>query len=725
MIIKVAVASPFPEPLDYLAEEFADRVEVGMRVVVPFQRGQKVGIITEVNATSSLAQNKLKGIAAVLPEHKVSDDVLQLLKWAANYYHYPIGQAAETALPAGLRRIKPMQLPTPQVWQLTEKGLTVDLDSLKRAPKQQKVLRLLAEQAMDAITLNSRLDDWRASIKRLVELGYVEVTTPVQTKSETIASEFKLNDEQELAVKAIIAKENEHHTFLIHGITGSGKTEVYLSIVESALKQDKQCLLLVPEIGLTPQTVQRFSKRFGNRVACLHSALSDGERILIWQDANEGKIDVLIGTRSALFTPFKNLGLIIVDEEHDQSFKQQDGFRYHARDCAIYRAHILNIPIVLGSATPSFESLQNAKQGRYEYLTLNKRAGKAKPPLISVVDSGFLRNHESLTPTLIEDMQAHLERGEQVLLFLNRRGFSPTLMCGDCKAIFHCHRCDAKLTYHDKKQQLVCHHCGYECRKPSNCASCNSENLVPVGSGTERLEEELERHFADYNCIRIDRDTTRRKGALEDHLKSIRDGKAQILIGTQMLAKGHDFPNVTLVGLVNIDQGLYSLDYRGPEYMAQLIVQVAGRSGRGEKPGKVIIQSAMPDHPLLMTLIKQGFNAFSEEALSQRLAAKLPPFGHSAIIRAESPIQSNALRYLSSLAALIKHMPIDILGPATAPMEKRAGRYRAQLSLQNENRKDLHHAITLINNELKQNKALQKQARNVRWSIDIDPTDIF
>lgn len=725
MIIKVAVPSPIFDALDYLPGQFEGKIQVGMRVVVPFRRSHKVGVVTELSDKSQLAKHKLKSISEVFNDNPLPSEVVKLITWAAQYYHYPIGMAIETALPAGFRRVKPMEIPKDICWTLSEAGKSTDINSLKRAAKQQALLTLLAKGPLRPEELNESLANWRPVMKRLEERGWVNKQTVFIQTNQAKTSQVTLNTQQEAAIQQINAALSSHQAFLLHGITGSGKTEVYLAAVAATLETGKQCLLLVPEIGLTPQTVQRFRQRFGEQVVCAHSGLSDGERLSIWQKVHSGESRVLIGTRSALFAPFKNLGLILVDEEHDRSFKQQDGFRYHARDLAIYHAHSLGIPVVLGSATPSFESLQNAKAQRYQYLELSERAGQAVPPIISMVDSTLLRSHENLTPTLREHMQTHLERGEQVLLFLNRRGYAPALMCKDCNHIASCHRCDAKLTYHANRNQLVCHHCGYECRKHSHCASCHSEELISVGSGTERLEEELQHYYADYTTVRIDRDTTRRKGELEKRLAQARDGQAQILLGTQMLAKGHDFPNVTLVGLINIDQGLYSLDFRGAEYMSQLIVQVAGRAGRGAKAGKVIIQSAIPDHPLLSTLLQQGYKAFSETALAERESMQLPPFSYAALIRAETPIKSVAIDFLQALAQCVKNAGLQTLGPATAPMEKRAGRFRAQLWLQSEKRATLHHAVDLIQHYVQNDKNLQKQARHVRWSIDIDPVEIF
>ena len=510
----------------------------------------------------------------------------------------------------------------------------------------------------------------------------------------------------------------------MEGITGSGKTEVYLHLIDHALKQNKQVLVLVPEIGLTPQLIARFSERFQQPLAVLHSGLNDNQRCQAWLNAKNHQINIILGTRSAIFTPIADLGLIIIDEEHDISFKQQEGFRYSARDLAVQRAHKSNIPILLGSATPSFESLHNAINERYHWLKLTQRAGKALLPRIRLMDVRGQRMQECLSPQLLYEIKQRIDKNEQVLVFLNRRGYAPILMCHDCGWHAECPRCDARMTLHMKANHLRCHHCDTQRAIPQTCPSCQHDELMAMGKGTERIDELLQQHFPSTPVIRIDRDTTRRKGVMEKLIDQIHEGGSKILVGTQMLAKGHHFPNVTLACIVDGDYGLFSSDFRATERMAQLITQVAGRSGRAHTPGEVLIQTHQPEHPLLTLLIQQGYHAFAVQSLQERKDALLPPYSHLAIIRAESTDNSQALNFLQKTkhhAEQLNIRSVDILGPVPAPMAKRAGRFRAQLLFACEQRSPLHQLLDHTLNWLYQNK----DARKVRWSVDIDPQETY
>ncbi|HEY0634092.1 MAG TPA: primosomal protein N', partial [Gammaproteobacteria bacterium] len=591
-----------------------------------------------------------------------------------------------------------------------------------------RLLALLAARGeLDTAALAGAVEQPQPVLKRMAQKGWVAAQEqPCLPAPEAHPAEMapELNSAQHVAVSAITAAAGTFQPFLLDGVTGSGKTEVYLQAIAPVLAAGRQVLLLVPEIGLTPQLVERFRRRFAVPLGLLHSGLSDGERQCAWLMARDGHAPIVIGTRSALFTPLRNPGLIIVDEEHDPSFKQQEGFRYSARDVAIVRAHQLGIPIVLGSATPSLESLHNAQAGRYRLLRLPERAGSALHPKMRLLDVRQQPLQEGLAEPLALLMRRHLERGGQVLLFLNRRGYSPALICHDCGHVAGCPRCDARLTYHSAQRRLRCHHCGTERPVPTQCPKCGSADLRPLGQGTERIEEGLRARFPGVGLVRIDRDTTSRKGAMTALLLEVHAGEARILIGTQMVAKGHHFPEVTLVGILDADQGLFSADFRASERMAQLILQVAGRAGRAERPGEVVIQTHVPDHPLLRTLVESDYHAFAEAALRERAQAQFPPFSHLALLRAEAVDPTAPLTFLEAARRLAEgHAAagVQLLGPVPAPMERRAGRTRAQLLLQSSSRTGLHR---LLEPWVVALEGL-KEGRKVRWSLDVDPAELF
>lgn len=530
-----------------------------------------------------------------------------------------------------------------------------------------------------------------------------------------------LSSAQQEAVTQILEKAGQFQPFLLWGVTGSGKTEVYLQIIEQIVKQKKQALLLVPEIGLTPQMVSRFEKRFSMPLAILHSGLTDKERQNAWLQARDHTVSIIIGTRSAIFTPLKNPGIIIIDEEHDASFKQQEGFKYSARDLAIVRAKLENIPVILGSATPALESMHNVDIGRYEQLSLPERAGSAVHPQFKVVDLRKSPTQQGLSQAVIESIQKHLLDGSQVLIFLNRRGFAPVLICHVCGWIAQCDRCDARMTLHQKPFQLQCHHCGAVRKVDQHCKDCGEANLHPVGVGTERIEETLIALFKKVSIIRIDRDTTRKKGALKEQFNKIHGGEPCILVGTQMLAKGHHFPAVTLSVILNVDSGLLSSDFRGMEKTAQLILQVAGRAGRVEKPGEVILQTYHPQHELLQVLLEKGYGEFAKLALIERKQAEFPPYAFLALIKAESVNISSALSFLTEIKNLLAKKHLNLLGPLPAPMQKKAGKHRAHLLLQSPTRKPLQETLNFLITHL----ATLKSKQRVRWSIDVDPLEMF
>ena len=727
-IARVAVPSPLYRLFDYRlpAKIEAAELQPGTRVLVPFGRQRVVGIVTALVSETGVAPDKLKAILEVLDEQPAFDPhVFALIKWAADYYHHPIGDAFATALPVLLRKAVAGKQSAPQWWQLTEAGQQLDPNELTRAPRQAAVIAQLLSHAEGVPRQD--LDVPLNVLIALKEKGWIidsQQTVPPQPVDRPVTQDkLELNTDQQQAVDAIAEKLDTFEPCLLEGVTGSGKTEIYLQIIETVIAQDRQVLIMVPEIGLTPQLVSRFEKRLSVPLAMLHSGLTDRQRLDAWQQSRDGIAKVIIGTRSAVFTPLPNPGLVIVDEEHDMSLKQQEGFRYSARDLAVWRAHKLNIPIILGSATPSLESLYNVEQQRYRLLHLPERAGTACMPKLHLLDVRHQPMQDMLSEPLLKHIQTHLTRGGQVLVFLNRRGFSPVLLCHDCGWHADCPRCDSRMTYHQHKKQLRCHHCGHQRAVSPNCPDCGSSELIAIGQGTERVEQTLAARFPEHTILRIDRDTTRRKGSLQTALSNAQSGAAQILVGTQMLAKGHHFPGVTLVAILDADQGLFGSDFRSSERMAQLILQVAGRAGRGDQAGEVIIQTHQPDHPLLRQLVEQDYQAFAKAALQERSDAQLPPYTNLALLRAEAPQAGAPMAFLEQgqQRALGLQCAVQLWGPLPAPMERRAGRYRAQLMLQSTLRSELHR---LLDNLIPQLEG-EKLARKVRWSIDVDPQEML
>ena len=726
-IVRVALAVPLPRFFDYLYAPDLTPI-VGGRVLVPFGSQKRVGIVVDLPASSDVAKEKLKPIIDVLDtESLFNSTTWDWLAWSANYYRAALGDVLFQALPVKLRNGESAVKNDRTFWRITELGKqALESGELKRAKKQIEALNLLLTQDLEKGNNEISSAIWSA----LKGKDYVEeIIVPTEQKSwqQTLGNNplvnldnrLTLNKQQALAFSQLIFQEG-FNVWLLEGVTGSGKTEIYLQYIEEVLKKGKQVLVLVPEIGLTPQTVRRFQARFNVEIDVLHSNLNDTQRLNVWERARTGQSAIVIGTRSALFTQFSDLGLIILDEEHDGSFKQQDGWRYHARDLGIVLAQKLNIPILLGSATPSLESVNNVQNGKYHHLVLSKRAGNATALRQFVIDLKHQRIQNGLSEPLLKRMQEHLEKGNQVLLFLNRRGFAPVLLCHECGWIDECHHCEKPYTYHQYQRVLRCHHCGAQKTVPMQCGHCGSTHLVTTGLGTEQLEETLKARFPQYNIARIDRDSTARKGKLEGYLEDIQQGKSQILIGTQMLAKGHHFPNVTLVALVNVDNALFSLDFRAEERLAQLYVQVAGRSGRAEKQGEVVLQTHYPDHPLLTTLLEKGYQAFAEETLKLRHNMGLPPFSFQALFKAQCRHSEEAENALSQLASFFYEQKIEglqVLGPIPAPFSKKAGQYRWQLLLQHASRKQLQAALSRYSPEL-------IKSSQVRLILDVDPLDL-
>lgn len=729
IFLRVAVASPLPRHFDYLPPRNteASTFTPGMRLRVPFGKREMIGVLLETAAHSDVPAAKLKHAQAIVDDVPlIPPDLLALARWAADYYHYPIGEVVSTLLPPALRTGKSGAGADNFVWRLTAAGAAAEVSALKAAPKQAALLRMLVQHptGLDAKLLDDKLAHWQVPMRALRRRGWVEKipALPQTLPAFPVAAGVALNTAQSAAAGEIRAALGSFRAFLLDGVTGSGKTEVYLEVMAECLRLGSQALLLVPEIGLTPQLLLRVRRRFADTVV-FHSALGAGERLGVWEAARTGRASVVIGTRSAVFLPLQNPGLIVVDEEHDASFKQQDGFRYSARDLAVVRAARHKIPVVLGSATPSLESLYNSAQSRYVHLSLPERAGAARHPAIQLLDIRKQLLHEGVSDSMLAAIRRHLQAEGQVLLFLNRRGYAPTVMCHACGATLQCRRCDARLTLHSNRQ-LQCHHCGSQRPLPAHCEHCGAGELGHFGFGTERIERVLAALFPNVAIARLDRDSTRRKGMLEALLDGVQHGEYQILIGTQMLAKGHDFPNVTLVGILDADQGLFGVDFRASERMAQLVMQVAGRAGRAERAGEVLVQTHHPEHPLLNRLVHEGYASFATAALAERRAAGLPPFAAMALLRAQAVTRAAPMAFLE--AARRELAPacgrqVQLLGPAPAPMERRAGRFRAQLLLLAAQRALLQQALSTALPTL---YAL-KQARRVRWSLDVDPAETF
>lgn len=732
-VLKVAVPTPLRRIFDYLPPESASSEEIqhlqpGTRVVIPFGSQQLVGIIVGLSQSTDLSPRQLKAVTQLLHSPaNIPTETLELCQWAASYYQHPVGDAISTALPVLLRQPQDQTLQGERHWVLSTEGKGLSDSSLKRAPKQAQLWKLLLNK--HSVPHDDIIEQaFSSTIKELEKKGLAEVITVLPAAnfdSNDLLKEpaLALNEEQQSALSQI--RYQQFATYLLEGATGSGKTEVYLHAVEECLRHGNSALVLVPEIGLTPQLVGRFKQRFKVTVATLHSGLNDTERMQNWLLAHEERAHIVIGTRSAIFTPLPKLGLIIIDEEHDLSFKQQEGFRYSARDLAIVRAQRLNIPVVMGTATPSLESLYNSTHNRYLHLRLTQRAGNAVAPKVELIDIRQQKLNEGFSPALMDAIQLELDKGNQVLVFINRRGFAPLLMCHDCGWMAHCNHCSARMTVHQHPPHLHCHHCDHQRPINNRCPDCFGQDLEYHGLGTERSEATLQQNFPDTPVIRIDRDTTRRKHAMSNMLEQIHRGDSCILVGTQMLAKGHHFPDITLVAILDIDSGLFSPDFRGPERMGQLLIQVAGRAGRAAKPGKVMIQSHHCDHPSIQSLIKEGYHRYARRLLHERQVTGLPPYRHMALLRSESKRVENAIELLKTARQIAQNQfpsspQLSYLGPIPALMEKKKDRFCFQLHISSEQRPLLKKVLNHLCNTLESHP----MARRARWSVDVDPQDM-
>jgi primosomal protein N' (replication factor Y) len=719
-VLRVALPVPLPTLFDYLPPASGEAV-AGSRVLVPFGKGKSVGVVVQTQVESAVSQGRLKRVLRVLDDAPLLDaELMATLARAADYWLGAPGEAYANALPLALREDRPLPDLHDEAWALTESGRSA-LDAGSRRGGSRALLDALSRGPQTAELLHEMLPGWRDAARRLEQAGLIERTQSNAAEPPRLTEAPSLSDEQQQAVQTIGESLGRFQPFLLDGVTGSGKTEVYLALIENVIAQGKQALLLVPEIGLAPQTVRRLRDRLGVAVQVLHSNLAEGDRARAWLRARTGEAKVILGTRSAIFTPLPHAGLIVVDEEHDSAYKQQEGFRYHARDLAILRGRALNIPVVLGSATPSLESLANVQASRYRALHLRARPGAVRAPQVQIVDMRAQRLDHGLSPALLAAVGDTVARGEQVLVFRNRRGYAPVLLCYSCGWHAECPRCEHPMTFHAGRRALICHHCDYTARPPAQCPSCTAPDLKPQGQGTERLEEALTAQFPDVPVLRIDRETTRRRDSFEQLLEGLHDDKPAILVGTQMLAKGHDLPNLTLVAIVGVDEGLLSVDFRASERLAQLVVQVAGRAGRAKKPGRVLLQTHHPDHPLLRQLLSQGYAASAQSLLEERRTVQLPPYGHQVLLRADAHQREHVDAFLAEAAQALAGLPLQLAGPMPAPMPLRAGRHRGQLLIEAETRGALHGALRPWYPAL----STLPSARRVRWSLDVDPIDLY
>jgi primosomal protein N' (replication factor Y) (superfamily II helicase) len=736
-VLRVVIDAPLRTLFDYLPPPglLPAGVPLGARVRVPVGKRDTIGVVVEYATEASVSPETLKTVHQVLDSAALFDPaLLQLLRWSADYYHHPLGEVIAAALPRALRDGAPVAAQVEQ-WGATMAGLAaLGQDGARRAPKQQALLGLLAEHpsGLSAAAITPRLAPWREAARALLQRGWVErhqadaapgTDAPRTHATPSDAGQMApaLSAQQILAVERIEDSAGNYAAWVLQGATGSGKTEVYLQCAARTLARGGSVLVLVPEIGLTPQLVQRFRARLDVDIAVLHSGLSDAERLAAWRAARAGRARVVLGTRSAVFAPLPQLGLIVVDEEHDSSYKQHDGgCRYSARDLALVRAQQAGIPVVLGSATPAFETLHNLIGARYRGLLLPRREDQAPAPRLALVDVRVHNVHQGLSNPVIDAMRRHLSADGQVLVFINRRGYAPTLLCTACGWIAPCHACDARLTVHRASGQLRCHHCGAVEALPQRCLRCGFA-VKPVGQGTERVEETLRELFPDQALMRLDRDTASRPEQLDAIVEAVLSGAARILVGTQMVTKGHHFPGISLVVVLNADQGLFSTDFRAAERLAQTIVQVAGRAGRERIQGEVLIQTEYPEHPLLQSLLSGGYEGFAATAMLEREAARWPPFGRLAVLRASTRASNGALEFLAAARQLAPATrAVRLLGPVAASMARRADRYHAQLLIESAERGPLHR---FIDDWLPQVESLAR-ARRVRYALDVDPIDI-
>lgn len=730
-ILRLAIPSPLRRPFDYLppagmSEEELSRLRPGQRVRVPFGRRELTAYLLEVCADSELPADSLKRALAILdPQPLLPPSLVRLCQWAARYYHHPIGEVLNAAFPQPLRAGKPHQPSGHPGWRLSSRGMGLPEGALARSPRQAQALAMLQaaaavdasdfkEQGISTAVLRS-LED-----KQLVERCHLE---PAPAAASSRAA-LHPSDEQAAVLTSLLETPAGFSCHLLEGVTGSGKTEIYLRLIERCLQEGRQALVLIPEIGLTPQTLARFTQRFDASIVVLHSGLGNTERYRAWERARDGSAHIVIGTRSAVFTPLHKPGLIVVDEEHDASYKQQDGFRYSARDVAVKRGQIEACQVVLGSATPSLESIHNALNGRYQLHRLRQRAGGAVLPAIKTLDVRRRELVAGLSPELVAAVEQRLMAGQQVLLFLNRRGYAPTLQCHDCGWVAECRACDARLTVHRRPLRLRCHHCGAGQMPPASCPQCHGQRLLTAGLGTEQAEDFLHKRFSQWPVWRVDSDSMQGREAMGELVREVNRGEPGILLGTQMLTKGHHFPAVSLVAVIDADALLFSADFRGEERMAQLLTQVAGRAGREGLAGEVILQTHYPDHPALQAMLVSDYAEQARTMLSQRQAAGMPPCGHLLVLRTDCSDPRYGEDFLRTLRDRVgPALPegASLIGPLPSPLQRRAGKFRFQLVSVAADRAAAQASATLLVTTAESMQA----RRDLKWSMDIDPQDLF
>ncbi len=722
-IVRVALDVPLSKLFDYSLDNGTDIVP-GQLVWVPFGRRIMAGVVMESVTDSVFPVERIKPVLKVVDNiPPMPADLLGLFRFCSEYYHYPLGATVLSGLPGRLRSCHKVVLKDSVRYMLSDSGRNLDINFLpKRSVVQRRILAALQLGTLSHVQVRALSPRGPSALKSLQDAGWVKpCLMPEIPGSHILKNAHALTLEQQQAVDAVNAVQC-FECFLLHGITGSGKTEVYVHLMHHIVQRNGQVLLLVPEINLTPQLESYFRVRLpGVELVTLHSGLSEGERLQNWLRAQSGQARIILGTRLAVFAPAPKLALLIVDEEQDASFKQQDGLRYSARDVAVFRASQCGVPVVLGSATPSLESYYNAQTGRYRMLRLTRRAvAQAQLPIIHCIDTGKTVFRHGLSEPLLDAVAERLQRREQSLIFINRRGYAPVLMCGACGWLSGCSSCAGKLVLHLKDRRLRCHHCGYHEKVPQACPSCGNADLLPVGIGTQRVESALQDHFPDARILRVDRDSTRNKGTWQAIRQQIHQDAVDILVGTQMLAKGHDFPNLTLVGVLSPDSALYSSDFRASEKLFAQLSQVAGRAGRSGKPGEVLLQTAFPDHLLFCALRDHDYDAWAKNLLVERQYAGFPPFVYQALLRAEAKQETCLYTFLQNArdAGIKLAGPVEIYGVVPAAMPRRSSHFLAQLLVQSEARKSLQH---FLREWLPLVHALP--ARNLRWSLDIDPID--
>lgn len=736
LIAEVALDLPLEKNFDFLAGEVT-AADIGRLVVVPFGNRLLSGVILNLRTSSDVAQHKLKAILHVqraLPKFSATD--FALIRFCQNYYHHPFGPIALNGLPPAMRATRPVVPKNSRVVIITDAGREALNRLASRAVAQRTMLDAVKHGPQTREMLKSRHERAASVLRSLLNKGWLvleEITGDAQPVADHVRkSHFApgppMNAEQSDAVSQISGKLGGFAPFLLSGITGSGKTEVYLQVVARVLDQGKQALVLMPEINLTPQFLRQLETRFsGTHIVQQHSGLAEVPRLSGYLDAHSGHADIVIGTRLAVFTSMPRLGLIVVDEEHDASFKQQEGFRYSARDVAVFRAQQAGCPVILGSATPSLESLQNVERGRFIELKLTRRATPdAQLPKIDFVDLNHERTENGLSVTLINALKETIQRGEQALVFINRRGYSPALVCAQCGWMPGCRRCSARLVFHQQTSRLKCHHCGYQTRVPLICDDCGSHEMVPAGQGTERIEMALRANLPEARIARVDRDSTRRRGSAEKIFDSAAAGELDILVGTQMLSKGHDFPRITLVGVVNADGAMFSADFRAAERMASQLMQVAGRAGRANLPGRVLIQTRFASHPLYQAVAAQDHAGFAKMAMAERKSAHLPPYTFLALLRAEASASEALDKFMADAAKAAKAAQkitssdsLHVWDPVAAPLARKAGYERQQLLVQATSRGALQQFLTEWLPHVR-----TYESRSVKWVIDVDPQEV-